>query len=523
MDLNIDKVNQANLEEKALLSLRLLTGDDTATFRSGQLEAIEELVINGGRALLVQRTGYGKSAVYFIATKLLREMKNNCSILISPLLALMKNQMNAAERMGLSVATINSENNDDWEEIFHNLDHDSVDLLLVSPERLANPEFLKRMSGVLKESGLLIIDEAHCISDWGHDFRPDYQRIGQLLQKLSTGVPVLACTATATSHVVNDVIEQLSTERDLRIFRGPLRREGLGLLAMEKPAREERVAWLIHFLQEIEGSGIIYCLTIADTKKLSRTLQAFGIKAEAYHSQVDSGQKQAILSALVDNRLKAVVATSALGMGYDKLDLKFVVHYQSPSSPLSYYQEVGRAGRGLDQSFGVLLVGSEDKEIQDFFIDSAFPDPEMVDMILAMEKGNDWWTVTDLITQFGYSKKKIVQFMKILSVEGAVTNEGAPDNRVHCWKRTPKAWSYDYDRRSKVKERRLIDQKKMSEYLNTLGCRMRFLIAALDGVDEANDAKCGACDNCTDEPLFNYQISRSFLLEVSEKMQDSSQ
>lgn len=490
--------------------LHSLTSNDKAYFREGQLEAISELVEKGSRVLLVQRTGYGKSAVYFIATKLLREQRKSCSILISPLLALMRNQISAAEKMGLKVATINSTNSEEWDETYRLLDNDEVDLLLVSPERLGNPEFTSRISSVLKRSGLLIIDEAHCISDWGHDFRPDYRRISDLIKLLPSGVPVLACTATATDEVVEDVKSQLS-HSDVKVFRGPLKREGLKLFVKELRTREERVEWLIHFLNETDGTGIVYCLTVEDAETLAGTLQKFGLPAKSYTGQLDDEERLLIEKELLKNEVKVVCATSALGMGYDKLDLKFVVHFQSPSSAIAYYQQVGRAGRGLENSYGVLLSGEEDKEIQDFFIDSAFPEASMSSEIIdAMQEDMDWWPISKIEAKFNYRRKKIVQLMKILSVEGAITNEGAPDKKVYCWRRTLTNWVFDNDRVDKVTQRRRTEQKQMLEYIHTSECRMQFLIDSLDGDDEG---LCELCDNCSGD-LLDYARSEDFRNDI---------
>ena len=510
--------SEQNVSVEAESLLRSLTANSEACFREGQLEAITELVESGSRVLLVQRTGYGKSAVYFIAAKLLRDRGKSCSILISPLLALMRNQILAAEKMGLNIVTINSTNSELWDENFSRLENDEVDLLLVSPERLGNPEFTSRISGVLQRSGLLIIDEAHCISDWGHDFRPDYRRIRDLVSLLPSGVPVLACTATATNEVVEDVRSQLS-HSDVKVSRGFLKREGLQLIVKKLRTREERAEWLMHFLEQTDGSGIVYCLTVADAETLAKMLKSFGCNAKSYTGRLSNEKRLQVEKDLLENRLQVVVATSALGMGYDKLDLKFVVHFQSPSSAIAYYQQVGRAGRGLEDSYGVLLVGEEDKEIQDFFIDSAFPEASMsAEIIDVMEADMDWWPITKIEAKFNYRREKIVQLMKILSVDGAVANEGAPGGKVNCWRRTLTNWVFDYDRVEKVTERRRFEQQQMLEYINTSGCRMQFLIDALDGADEG---PCGVCDNCVGD-LFDYEGSESFRDEIISVMKGQS-
>jgi ATP-dependent DNA helicase RecQ len=335
------------LEDRAPALLADLAGPD-ATFRPHQFEAIRDLVEDRARVLCVQRTGWGKSAVYFIATALLRERGAGPALIVSPLLALMRNQIAAAERLGIRAHTINSTNRDAWEEVQRLLAEDAVDLLLISPERLNNPQFRDTMLPLFVERvGLLVVDEAHCISDWGHDFRPDYRRLAEVLERLPAGVAVLCTTATANDRVVADVAQQLQLGHagELKTYRGPLGRSSLRLEVVDLPGRADRLAWLATWLPKLEGSGIVYTLTKRDAELVAEWLTAHGVAAEAYSGEVDSEKRVATEERLLANDLKAVVATSALGMGYDKPDLGFVVHYQAPGSVISYYQQVGRAGR----------------------------------------------------------------------------------------------------------------------------------------------------------------------------------
>src|SRR3954469_24139989 len=367
--------------------LRALAGPD-AVFREHQREAIEDLVVDRRRVLCVQRTGWGKSAVYFIATKLLREAGEGPTLLISPLLALMRNQIDAAERLGLRAETINSTNRDDWDAVRDMLDRDEVDLLLISPERLNNRRFRDTMLPLFAERvGLLVIDEAHCVSDWGHDFRPDYRRIREALERLRPDAAVLCTTATANDRVVADVVEQLSAgggEDGLRTYRGELARSSLRLAGVTLPSQAERLAWLARWLPEFPGSGIVYCLTKRDTESVAEWLKGRGLSAVAYSGETDDALRIEAEQRLLANDVKAVVATSALGMGYDKPDLGFVVHYQAPSSAIAYYQQVGRAGRALPEAHAVLLRGVEDRDIQDYFIASAFPEREKAEAVVEM-------------------------------------------------------------------------------------------------------------------------------------------
>ncbi len=287
--------------------LRALVGRDDATLYDDQWAAIAALVVDKRRALVVQRTGWGKSAVYFVATALLREQGAGPTVIISPLLALMRNQIEAAERAGIHAVTINSTNIEQWQEVHAHIAAGEVDVLLVSPERLNNPGFRDEVLPRLTESaGLLVIDEAHCISDWGHDFRPDYRRIRQMLADLPAGIPVLATTATANARVTRDVAEQLAVhemvaqaqhppgdvglapEQDVLVLRGELDRESLSLAVLQLDRPEERLAWLADHLGELDGSGIIYTLTVAASQEIAGYLRERGHDVAAYSGQTDA-------------------------------------------------------------------------------------------------------------------------------------------------------------------------------------------------------------------------------------------
>lgn len=356
----------------ALTALRTLTGNPQANFRDGQLEAINMLVTDKKRVLVVQRTGWGKSAVYFVSTHLLRQQGFGPTLIISPLLALMNNQIDAATNLGLRAYTINSANDLQVDQLSHLITNDEVDVLLVSPERLANPDFIENVMPLLGR-GLIVIDEVHCISDWGHDFRPDYRRLGQVINRLPAGIPVLGTTATANDTVIQDVSAQLGD--GLPIIRGPLRRSGLALSVLDLPDRAARLVWLDQNLRSFEGTGIIYCLTQRDVDQVAGYLESCGHKIGRYRSgnDITLDEKNESLGRLLRNEVKAVVASTALGMGYDKPDVSFVIHYQSTDSLVGYYQQVGRAGRALNSSLGVMMRGAEDKDIHAYFMKGTFP------------------------------------------------------------------------------------------------------------------------------------------------------
>jgi ATP-dependent DNA helicase RecQ len=507
----------------ALERLRSLTDDPACAFRPGQLEAIRDVVIDRGRVLCVQRTGWGKSAVYFVATALLREAGAGPTLIISPLLALMRNQIAAAERLGLRAHTINSTNREEWDGVRDRLAGDAIDLLLISPERLNNPRFQHEMLPLFAASvGLLVIDEAHCISDWGHDFRPDYRRVRDMLAVLPDGVAVLATTATANDRVVADVAEQLGPTHT---YRGPLARSSLRLEVHERPRPAERLAWLAANLPAMPGSGIVYTLTKRDAEQVAEFLAARGIAAVAYSGEHDSAERIATEERLLRNELKAVVATSALGMGYDKADLSFVVHYQAPGSVVSYYQQIGRAGRGVDHAEVVLLRGGEDRAIQDFFIEQAFPDRERVAAVLnALEHAPR--TTRELTAVVNLGMGRLEAMLKVLDVEGALTREGTR------WKLVPDSrWRYDGDRYAQVTALRRSEQRAMAAFGIDGRCLMRTLQEQLDDPDPGDCGRCSVCagpryagalDPALVEAAGRHLRSRPIELEVKKMAPDAT-
>jgi ATP-dependent DNA helicase RecQ len=477
-------------DDRATQLLRELAGPD-ATFREHQREAIEDLVTDRARVLCVQRTGWGKSAVYFLATVLGRERGAGPTLIVSPLLALMRNQIAAAERIGIRAHTINSTNRDAWAEVRDLLAQDAVDVLLISPERLNNPQFRSEMLPLFAERvGLLVVDEAHCISDWGHDFRPDYRRIAEMLERLPEGVPVLCTTATANDRVVADVEEQLQIGRadTLRTYRGPLGRTSLRFEVVELPAQADRLAWLVQHLPQLPGSGIVYTLTKRDSEMVAEWLNGHGVAAEAYSGDSTTEDRVAVEERLLRNDLKAVVATSALGMGYDKPDLGFVVHYQAPGSVIAYYQQVGRAGRAIEHAEVVLLRGREDRRIQDFFIEQAFPRREHVDRILERLGDNGGATTQALMAEVNLGKGRVEAMLKVLDVEGAVERDGSR------WLATPGSdWQYDAERYERITALRRREQAAMAQLGADGRCIMRALQEELDDPDPQDCGRCSVC------------------------------
>ncbi|MCP1412537.1 ATP-dependent DNA helicase RecQ [Paenarthrobacter sp. A20] len=478
---------QSPTQQQALACLRELVGHPEAQFHDGQYEAIEALVDAGRRALVVQRTGWGKSAVYFVASLLLRRRGAGPTLIVSPLLALMRDQVAAAARAGVRAVAINSANALEWDTVLAQLAADEVDVLLVSPERLTNPSFREnQLPELIRRTGLLVIDEAHCISDWGHDFRPDYRRIADLIAQLPASVPVLATTATANSRVVHDIEEQLGD--GVLTIRGALGRESLRLGVLTLPDSRDRLGWLLTHLADMPGSGIIYTLTVSAAEDTARLLAEAGHNVLSYTGRTDPADRERAEQLLKDNQVKALVATSALGMGFDKPDLGFVIHLGAPSSPVAYYQQVGRAGRGAANADVLLLPGSEDREIWQYFATASMPSAEKADAVLAVlgEAGSALSTVA-LEARVDLRRTPLELLLKVLAVDGAVERVGGG------WRSTGMPWNYDAERYARIAEARVDEQDSMVIYQDTAGCRMEFITSVLD---DETAAACGRCDNC---------------------------
>ncbi|AVD87165.1 RecQ family ATP-dependent DNA helicase [Pseudomonas sp. SWI44] len=493
--------------------LKVAIGNAAAVFRDGQWEAIDALVNQRKKMLVVQRTGWGKSSVYFISTRILRDRGQGPTIIISPLLALMRNQIEAAGRLGINAVTINSTNSHEWEQARQAVLADHVDCLLISPERLSNDGFMETiLQPIADRIGLMVIDEAHCISDWGHDFRPDYRRIVNILRFLPANTPVLGTTATANDRVVKDIQAQFG---DIHIVRGTLTRESLALQNLPMPDQASRLAWLAQTIPTLPGTGILYTLTQRDSEQVARWLRANGISAASYHSDVahpefdNSDQyRQHLEDELLANNIKVLVATTALGMGYDKPDLGFVIHYQAPGSIVAYYQQVGRAGRAIDYSLGLLMSGEEDEKIHAFFRRSAFPPAGQVRHLLGVLASHDGLTLRDLEEHSNLAHGQIEKIVKLLSVENP-----APLIKIGSkWYRTPVPYELDEERIAQLTSLREQEWQQVQAYLNETGCLMAFLRFALD---DPEHEVCGKCANCLGKALVSGTVDSRLIHEAA--------
>lgn len=504
-------------EAEALL--RKSVGKADAEFHPGQWEAIDALVNRREKMLVVQRTGWGKSSVYFISTRILRERGMGPTIIVSPLLALMRNQADAADALGVQASSINSSNRGEWDRVVEDVRNDRVDALLISPERLANEEFTERvLDKIADRIGLFVVDEVHCISDWGHDFRPDYQRLVNVLKMMPPNTPVLGTTATANDRVIEDVKNQLG---DIEVQRGSLMRKSLKLQTLRLAGQAERLAWLAQNIPCMPGTGIVYTLTTRDAEQVADWLNSQGVDARAYHGSIEhedfedsNAYRQKLERLLRNNEIKVLVATTALGMGYDKPDLNFVIHYQASGSVVAYYQQVGRAGRAIDEALGIMMAGREDTEIHEYFRSTAFPSEGHVNAILAVLAEHDGLSVAEIEQFVNIGKLQIEKVLKMLSVE----NPAPVIKQGWKWSRLPVRYRLDHERINRLTQQRELEWRELQDYIDSDGCLMAYLRDALDD-PEAGD--CGKCMNCQGQPVIPVELDRSLTIQAARILRHS--
>lgn len=493
--------------------LRTALDNHQASFRDGQWEAIDALVNHKQKLLVVQRTGWGKSVVYFMTTRIFRDWDMGPVIIVSPLLALMRNQIEFANRLKIKAVTINSTNGNDWQRVIQQILHDQIDCLLISPERLSNDNFVKNvLEPISTRLALLVIDEAHCISDWGHDFRPDYCRIIHILRRLPVNISVLGTTATANKRVIADIKAQLG---GIDIHRGSLIRQSLALQNIVLHDQASRLAWLAQTIPGISGTGIIYTLTTRDTEKVASWLNQNGITARAYYGDVrdpefvnSNDYRQHLEGMLLRNELKVLVATSALGMGYDKPDLSFVIHYQAPGSIVTYYQQVGRAGRSIDNAIGVLLFGKEDEAIHRYFRRSPFPTQDQIDKLLKGLPQHDGLKLREIESYTNLRCGQIKKVLKMLSIE----TPAPVITEYSRWRRTDRPLSIDHERIIHLTQQREQEWSDVKKYINSTSCLMQYLCHALDDNDQST---CGKCASCLGKPIIDTHIDPSIINQAA--------
>ena len=421
---------------------------------------------------------------------------------MSPLISLMRDQVAAARGLGLDARAFAGPEGGGWDGIGAALTEGAADIVMMSPEKLASRDWDDPgLKSILARVSLLAIDEAHCLSDWGHDFRPDYRRIRRLIGKgLPPGTPVLATTATANDRVIADLKRELGLNR---VVSGPLIRESLALQIVSLPSLAQRYAWIAERLSHLPGSGILYVPTRAGAERLSSWLSSQGIDAPAYHAGLaDDGERVRLEDDLREGRVKALTATSALGMGFDKPDLSFVFHLGAPLSPVHYYQQVGRAGRALEQAYGVLLPGPEDDAIARRLIETAYPPQaalrETLDAIEDCEAGIGEGALAGMLD---WPASTIRSCLRLMAAE-----EKPPiRRRAGRWHPTFQPFTPDSLGQERRAAQRLAEWERMRDYAAHRGCLMRFLTGELGDHDET---PCGRCANCLGRPILTPGVGR---------------
>ncbi|WP_186807966.1 RecQ family ATP-dependent DNA helicase [Priestia megaterium] len=491
------------MKAKALGLLKSMVGNE-ADFKKDQWEAINS-VLQKEKTLVVQKTGWGKSMVYFLATRLLRDDGAGPTVLISPLLSLMRNQIDSAKKIGVNAVAINSDNEEEWEDINEQLAKNQIDIILIAPERLSNKYFQEQTLPIIDEVGgigLFVVDEAHCISDWGHDFRPDYRRIVRVVNNLPSSVPILATTATANSRVIKDVKDQIG--HDIKLIRGNLSRESLRLSILRIPHHPHRLAWLAENLLKIKGTGIVYCNTISECERVADWLSSKGINALPYHSKCQD--REELENKLINNKVKALIATDALGMGFDKPDIGFVIHFEAPRSLVAYYQQIGRAGRSISEAEVLLIFGEKDKIIHQEFIKSGLPARWILEKVLEEIDNNNGLSINEISSRLNFTQKQIEQCLTLLEIDQLIYKI---NRKYH---RSSNEVGKTLLNNEKVQQTKNNELDKVSEYANTKGCLMKFISNELD---DNMVTDCGRCQNCIGEALYPSEVSEIILREAT--------
>lgn len=488
-----------DIETKAYDILHTLCGKD-AQFREGQLEAIKATLTNK-RTLIVQKTGWGKSLIYFTCTKILREQGSGITFVISPLLVLMENQLKSVEKLGLKCDVLNSQTRDRRNEILDKIINNELDLVLITPETLFSDDVQKALPNI--KIGLFVVDEAHCISDWGHDFRLEYGNLIKVISKLPQYVPLLATTATANNRVVDDLEKQLGG--NVHISRGSLTRQTLAIEVLNMPNRESRYAWILKNIKKLPGTGIIYCLTQRDCDYVSNFLNKNGIKALPYYS---SSKKEKELNETIEkfqnNKIKAIVATTKLGMGYDKGDISFVIHFQCPQNIVNYYQQIGRAGRNIDLAYAILMFGKEDQEINNYFINTAFPKKEDCEKVLKVISESNGLKLYNIEHRVNIKRSEVDKVVNFLQNENAIYLD-KKDNKYYA---TLHEYTYNEVHYNEIKELRKKEQAQMQQLLKTTQCYSKYIVNCLDDYTATD---CGKCANCLSHSLLDNELTQQDL------------
>lgn len=472
-------------------------------FHPEQRSIIEHLV-QGKRVLAIQRTGWGKSLCYQLTSFYYPHM----TLVFSPLKALMRDQCQRCNEIyhipsALVSSDFSPEEND---ETLKKATEGKIKILYIAPERLDNPSW---QTYVLQMNiSMVIVDEAHCISTWGHDFRPHYRRIVTLLSGLPDNVPVLALTATANRRVEQDIKQQVGINAIVK--RGSMLRPNLHLNVIHCDGDREKLAYLAVHIPRWRGSGIIYTGTQNSAEMVAAFLQQQGVKAEYYHAGREDSERQLIEQGLMTNQYKVICSTNALGMGIDKPDIRFVVHYHIPASPIHYYQEIGRSGRDGKDSICVLLYDAEDLNIQHHFIQGAKPSGQQYEKVLTLIRSDpQGWRLNDLLLDTGFSRNALQNILVDLEDQGLLQRMKL-DGKTTLY-RSGNLGEIDVTLYESVRVQKELELADMEKYAQKDDCLMDYLASYLG---DNSGTCCGTCGNCNPQSWISLPIPQSISANV---------
>ncbi len=497
----INKKNNDDIKTKAYDILHSIYGKN-ASFREGQYEAIEA-TLSHKRTLVVQKTGWGKSLIYFVCSKILKAQNKGLTIIISPLLTLMENQIEQATQFNLKCEQLNSSTYERHEEILNGMANNQYDLIFATPETLCKTNIITSLSSGSINIALIVVDEAHCISDWGHDFRLEYTKIKDIITTLPESTHILATTATANNIVINDINEQFGG--DTFISRGSLTRKSLNIQTSVFNDDYEKYAFILQHIQSIPGTGIIYCLTKNDCESLSEFLNMHNISARPFYSGLNNDFNNETLSLFKENKIKAIVATIKLAMGFDKGDVSFVINYDIPKNITLCYQEIGRAGRNIDNAYIIILFSNRDIKINNFFIEQAFPTEEDSLDVYNCVKNNNGITKRAIQSLVNIQSGKINKSIDFLEHDGFIYKD---NNKYYT---APKTYFYNKEHYNAITKQRYEDLENMKNIINVKTCLSKYIVNKLDDTTAQN---CGKCTNCRQKLLFSTNLNEQALREA---------
>jgi len=424
-----------------------------------------EKILNGERVLLIERTGYGKSLCFqFPAT-----IFPGTTVIFSPLIALMRDQVKKLTTLGIPAKCVNSEQTpEENSQTIKEAIQGTVKILYIAPERQENNEWIDATRQM--NLSMVVVDEAHCISVWGHDFRPAFKRIVNLVNLLPKGLPVLATTATATKRVEQDIARQIGN--NITIIRGNLMRENLHLFVIKVSSEDEKLIWLGKNLNQIRGSGIIYTGTRVETETYSKWFEYLNISCTGYNAGLDGTSRIEIENGFMTNKWKCIISTNALGMGIDKPDIRFIIHTQFPQSPIHYYQEIGRAGRDGKPSFIILLYNPKDRDLPEAFIEGGRPPLKKYEKVINAAK-QELLGEKELMKKTNLKQNQIRVIKADLIEQGIIREVMIGKNKKYEF--VPNSKPLDPKTFEELRDAKLNDLDKMIEYAETGGSRMKFL------------------------------------------------